>query len=373
MGWFNGGALARRISELEGERARLSEENTALREQLRHVEGQLQDARRADDGEAQMNGLMRFQNENLKVGLGDIQGNLAGSVQAAKNTLNCARDMAKEFVSQGASIEHIIGNLDGLLRLSDESERSVGDMSTRAGEISSILALIKGIAEQTNLLALNAAIEAARAGEYGRGFAVVADEVRKLADKTQTAITETNEVIQTMQANVTSVAANSGRLITMVKEISGAVGGFRDGLGTMHKDVDGYFGDISQMANSVFMSLAKLDHVLWKVNTYLSVNMGEPAFQFVDHHNCRLGKWYYGGEGKEFFADCGHYAKLEAPHAHVHNGTKHVFELLHDDARDYPALMQALAEMEDSSHAVFDSLDRIHGEANSRPSRRKGS
>ncbi|MGW8178266.1 MAG: 3-hydroxyacyl-CoA dehydrogenase family protein [bacterium] len=32
------------------------------------------------------------------------------------------------------------------------------------------------------------------------------------------------------------------------------------------------FGDISQMTDSVFMSLAKLDHVIWKVNTYLSVN-----------------------------------------------------------------------------------------------------
>ncbi len=80
--------------------------------------------------------------------------------------------------------------------ISKHSVEAVEGMSSRAEEISSILALIRGIAEQTNLLALNAAIEAARAGEQGRGFAVVADEVRGLADKTQSAIAETNEVIK---------------------------------------------------------------------------------------------------------------------------------------------------------------------------------
>jgi hypothetical protein len=66
----------------------------------------------------------------------------------------------------------------------------------------------------------------------------------------------------------------------------------------MNQKVDSFFEDISINTVNVFMSLAKLDHVLWKVNTYLSVSKGEPAFDFVDHHNCRLGKWYYEGEGK---------------------------------------------------------------------------
>ncbi|MEG7524000.1 MAG: CZB domain-containing protein [Chromatiales bacterium] len=107
------------------------------------------------------------------------------------------------------------------------------------------------------------------------------------------------------------------------------------------------------------MSLAKLDHVLWKVNTYLSVNKGEPAFQFVDHHNCRLGKWYYEGEGKEFFSGSRHYSALEHPHSVVHEGTKDVFDLLQQSKRDYPALMQALQIMEESSSQVFMNLDRI--------------
>ncbi|MCW8890697.1 MAG: CZB domain-containing protein [Sedimenticola sp.] len=112
------------------------------------------------------------------------------------------------------------------------------------------------------------------------------------------------------------------------------------------------------------MSLAKLDHVLWKVNTYLSVNMNEPAFDFVDHHNCRLGKWYYEGEGKDYFSHSNHYHGIEQPHSVVHQGTKGVFELLGTEKRNYPALMQAFTVMEENSKKVFEMLDKVEEDAN---------
>jgi hypothetical protein len=95
------------------------------------------------------------------------------------------------------------------------------------------------------------------------------------------------------------------------------------------------------------------------------VNKGEPVFQFVDHRNCRLGKWYYEGEGKQFFATSNHYAALERPHAIVHEGTKGVFNLLQQSERDYPSLLEALRLMEESSHQVFTNLDRIQQERKS--------
>jgi hypothetical protein len=106
------------------------------------------------------------------------------------------------------------------------------------------------------------------------------------------------------------------------------------------------------------MGLAKLDHLLWKVNTYLSVNEGHPAFDFVNHHNCRLGKWYYEGEGRDFFSSSAHYQSLEHPHAVVHESTREVFELLGGE-RDYQALKKALRVMEEHSMEVFRKLDDI--------------
>jgi uncharacterized protein (UPF0335 family) len=235
----------------------------------------------------------------------------------------------------------------------------VETLSLRADEIKSILGLIRSIAQQTNLLSLNAAIEAARAGEHGRGFAVVADEVRSLADKTQEAIRQTNDVIEAMYDNVQTVTTTSRQVIERMQSVNKEVGGFRNDMESMYGEINGHFGDISCMTDSVFMSLAKLDHVIWKVNTYLSVNKGEPAFDFVDHHNCRLGQWYYVGEGRQMFSNSRHYGSLERPHAAVHNGTRDVFDLIKNESRDYAALMRAFESMETSSHTVFEILDKI--------------
>ncbi|MEJ2592694.1 MAG: methyl-accepting chemotaxis protein [Candidatus Thiodiazotropha sp.] len=340
-------------------------ENRQLRTQQAELEAALQEKTRAldalarqSDGESALNELMGFENRQLKAGLGIVQSDLAGSVEAAKGTLECATNVRSNFEGLSQEISRITQALDELAALSDHSGASVKSMSSRAGEISSILALIKGIAEQTNLLALNAAIEAARAGEQGRGFAVVADEVRGLADKTQTAITETNAVIQAMQQNVESVGGDSARLIERISQVQSEVRGFEGNLNEMNREVKGYFQDISSTTDSVFMGLAKLDHLLWKVNTYLSINEGKPAFEFVDHHNCRLGKWYYQGEGKTYFSSSSHYGELEQPHAVVHQTTHEVFDLL-GETRDYAALMKVLKVMEEHSMEVFSRLDRI--------------
>ncbi|MEW8506968.1 MAG: CZB domain-containing protein [Candidatus Thiodiazotropha sp.] len=133
---------------------------------------------------------------------------------------------------------------------------------------------------------------------------------------------------------------------------------FEQNLGRINTEVKGYFSDISAITDSVFMGLAKLDHLLWKVNTYLSINEGKPAFEFVDHHNCRLGKWYYQGEGSEIFSSSAYYQGLERPHEIVHETTREIFALLQGE-RDYNALMRSLKVMEAHSLEVFRKLDEI--------------
>ena len=357
MGWLNSKHSAM-ITQLEQENLTLRETVSRLEAELEEKDKVLRESMRRDDRESAVNSLMGYENQQLKKGLGIIQSDLAGSVESAKSTLTCATSVRQNFSGLSSDISQITQDLDELAALSNHSETSVQNMSSRATEISSILALIKGIAEQTNLLALNAAIEAARAGEQGRGFAVVADEVRGLADKTQSAITETNEVIQAMQQNVASVSSDSARLIDRVSHVQQEVKGFEHNLKEMNDEVGGYFQDISETTDSVFLGLAKLDHMLWKVNTYLSVSEGAPAFDFVDHHHCRLGKWYYEGEGKAFFSSSVHYAELERPHAVVHDSTREIFTLLEGE-RDYPALMKTLRVMEEHSMEVFHKLDEI--------------
>ena len=359
MKWFNNDRDVR-LAELEKENEELHRELARTQADLSSVSAELDDLRRGAGREQQLGKLMEFENENLKYGLQNIQSNLAGSVEMAKVTIHAVSDIDSDFSALSVDINGITDDLGVLVDVSKRSAEAVEGMSSRAEEISSILALIRGIAEQTNLLALNAAIEAARAGEQGRGFAVVADEVRGLADKTQAAITETDGVIKSLHANVSSVSSASSQLAEKIEEVGETVKGFRGSLSEMNARVDGYLDGISVTTDNVFMSLAKLDHVLWKVNTYLSMNKGEPAFDFVDHHNCRLGKWYYNGEGLEFFSQSKHYGVLEHPHSLVHNGTKNVFDkLIGGQQLDYSALLDSFTVIEENSHKVFDTLDQI--------------
>ncbi len=117
---------------------------------------------------------------------------------------------------------------------------------------------------------------------------------------------------------------------------------------------------VSASSDRVFMSLAKLDHIIWKVNTYLSVLEGKPGFKFVDSHNCRLGKWYEHGDGQRLFASTPSYAGLARPHAEVHDATARVLSLLEgDSSSSEEGIARALEAMERASDNVFDCLERI--------------
>lgn len=74
-------------------------------------------------------------------------------------------------------------------------------------ETDEIIRFMHKITQQTNILGLNASIEAARAGENGRGFAVVATEVQKLASNNQEFTNKIEETLNTINEEVSLVAA----------------------------------------------------------------------------------------------------------------------------------------------------------------------
>lgn len=112
------------------------------------------------------------------------------------------------------SLQHFIDTLVDVSKLSVKSAHHMDDMLGHLDGIFKLLEESASLADKTNLLALNASIEAARAGESGRGFAVVADEVRALSVRSaqfnhqiRCKVDETRQSVTLVQSTITSMAS----------------------------------------------------------------------------------------------------------------------------------------------------------------------
>ncbi len=308
----------------------------------------------------QMTGILRTEHENLRDGLANVQADLAKTVERNRNNLAAYTEIEHSCRELTHSSSQLRSESESLRQAISECRQLIEDTDSKLAAINSLVRLIEGVSSQTKLLALNATIEAARAGEAGKWFAVVAHEVKELSSQTQTAVTK----IQNSVHDLVNSSAQSTQTLTDVESCASEMGQMMDRF--LHQlshtnagnldAANGVLGSNSQL----FLTLAKLDHILWKVNTYRSVLEETPTFPFVDHHNCRLGKWYREGEGREAFSGTNAYRDMEHPHSNVHFATGRVFEiLLSDDSDKLRPLAAAWSQMESSSNEVLELLDMM--------------
>jgi hypothetical protein len=288
-----------------------------------------------------------------------VQTSMAVMAQSLRRETQESVKAAGETAHSQQTVRRLTEHIGALTERAQASAAAIEQLHERTGRINGIVQLIKEIADQTNLLALNAAIEAARAGEQGRGFAVVADEVRKLAERTSASTAEISQLVARVQDQASQLKAQADVNPEEMSRIRA------DGDEAFNS-IDGLLGISRHMTRTIaatalrsFVETAKKDHLVFKMEIYrvfLGVSDKGPE-DFASHTVCRLGKWYYDGDGKACFSQLPGYAAVEPPHMRVHSHGKAAVQAYR--AGDILKGLNELGEMERASMEVLNHLETM--------------
>jgi hypothetical protein len=194
--------------------------------------------------------------------------------------------------------------------------------------------------------------------------------VRKLAERTQKATQEIAITIQTLQQESNDIQANSEEITRIATNSQEDVHAFESTLQTFAQTADVSAKQAKYIHDSLFGSLVKVDHIIFKSKAYTTVlnEREELVDEFTDHHNCRMGKWYYEGKGKELFSHTKTYRALEEPHALVHEMVLKTIpcakshNCLTPENRE--KIVQNFTRMEEASQSLFKMIRNMVREAN---------
>ncbi|QOG12755.1 methyl-accepting chemotaxis protein [Arcobacter sp. FWKO B] len=306
-------------------------------------------------------GLLHKHNANINQSLATTQTVYMELLEELESMMRESKETASGSTDGLKLTQNIVADTT-LLHTEIEKENTiVNSLVNKSKDIASVITMIQEIAFQTNILSLNAAVEAATAGEAGKGFAVVAQEVRNLASRSADAAKQIKDVVDTIQTETASIKQSADSVSEVVNETKKRVDVLIKLMQTFQKNANRSVYEVESISNKIFINLAKLDHVIYKNNLYQLIFGEDSKFKAVDHHSCRLGKWYDTGLGKANFSFTKSYKYLDRPHGIVHNEAN---ELAKECAGasvtcSKQIIEERISKIEHASQEVFEILDAI--------------
>lgn len=256
-------------------------------------------------------------------------------------------------------LSHIASSLAHIDDRTQDACQAVEALSSHGDNIVGFVSEIQTISEQTNLLALNAAIEAARAGEQGRGFAVVADEVRALAQKSADASSEITNLVAAITNQTQAVSGQINDMGKSTQNLSEQTDSVKSIISDITDVSKNMFRVIQGSSHTSFLQTVKLDHEVWKAEVYRYIwNLSGKAgiHEFKDHNQCRLGHWYYKGDGLAY-KDVASFKAIEKPHKQVHEYGLAALHAHEND--DETGTIENLEKMESASKLIVQLLSDL--------------
>lgn len=345
-------------------------ENNQLKEQIERLQEQLEEGKR-EKAQLELDLNEATSKNSCEGSVGILLSGLFATLDTIRHKTADANSLLKEeqvklkessglFSQSTVILDHVRSGISDLNKQTSVSNAQIETLSETTGNISQFTSMIETISDQTNLLALNAAIEAARAGEHGRGFAVVADEVRLLAQRAAESSGEIKTLVNSIENNANDTGEAFSKMVSNIDNMDQQA----DTINTVISEVVSLSTSMSDIITGStagsFIELIKMDHVMYKLDVY-KVFLGVSIIGENDlkaHDECRLGHWYYEGEGRQLMADESVFKKIEEPHKAVHQLAKKALNL-HMSGEIDDAL-QALSEMENSSLSLMVLLDDLH-------------
>ena len=116
--------------------------------------------------------------------------------------------------------------------------------------------------------------------------------------------------------------------------------------------------------------VAQHDHIDWVRRILLAMDGEAPALdpaELHDHHQCRLGKWYYG-RGRDHYGHLPEFQAMESLHREIHHLGPRILELLAANKREEAhAQCMVLLDLKTRILALMQSLQTAVAQQNSPP------